>query len=484
MKILSLLLLTVIYCFNLAYSQQAINNAVNKFVNDPSFSHASISFNLIDLNDNSTIASFDKSRTLATASTAKLWSTATALKTIGSNYRPSTRLYYDGIIDSLGVLHGNIWIRGGGDPTLGSKYYSTPETKSDFLLDWVKEIKSLGITKITGGVIGDASEFGYNGAPDGWSWVDLGNYYGAGASGLTVYDNLIEYTFKTSSVGGRTAELLEIKPYIPDLMLHNYVKSSNKKGDNSYIYGAPYSLDRFGTGTLPVNKSRYIVKGSLPDPEFQIAFELENRLRASEIIIEFKAKGVRKDDIPHKPSHYDRRTLILTHKGQKLIDIITLTNHKSINLFAEHMVNLVGFEKSGDGSIENGLRVIDQYWSSKINTKSMHLNDGSGLSRTNAISAEHYTQLLAYMHKDALFFNSLPVSGKSGTLKSLCRGQSADGKIHAKSGTMNRIKSYAGYIYSSTGKKYAFAIIVNNFDGSSSQVKTKMERLFNAISVN
>ena len=484
MKILSLLLLTIIYCFNLAYSQQAINTAVNKFVNDPSFTHASISFNLIDLENNRIIGSYDRSRTLPTASTAKLWSTATALKLLGSDYRPSTRLYYDGSIDSLGVLHGNIWIRGGGDPTLGSKYYSTPETKSNFLLNWVEEIKSLGITKITGGVIGDASEFGYNGAPDGWNWVDLGNYYGSGASGLTLYDNLIEYTFRTTSVGGRTAELLKIEPTIPNFILHNYVKSSNKKGDNSYIYGAPYSLDRFGTGTLPVNKSRFIVKGSLPDPEFQIAFELENQIRASGIVIEINAKGVRKSDIPHKPSHYDRRTLILTHKGQKIIDVITLTNHKSVNLFAEHMVNLVGYKNSGNGSIVSGLKVIDQYWSSKIKTQSMHLNDGSGLSRTNAISAEHYTQLLAFMHKDALFFKSLPISGKSGTLKSLCRGQLADGKIHAKSGSMNRIKSYAGYIYSSTGKKYAFAIIVNNFDGSSSQVKTKMERLFNVIAVN
>ena len=484
MKIVSLFLITLFCSVNLLFAQNIIQTELSKFVNDPSLKHASVSFNLIDLASNKVIAEHNPETVLPTASTAKLFSTATALEILGPNYQPETRIYYSGTIDSNGVLNGNVWIRGGGDPTLGSKYFNSEEGQTDFLKNWVEKIKEYGISTISGSVIADASEFGYEGAPDGWNWVDLGNYYGAGPSGLTVYDNLIRLKFKTSSVANKPSKLISIEPAVPDLIIHNYVRSSKKNGDNSYIYGAPYSLDRFASGTLPINKSEFLVKGSLPDPEYQLAHDLSNELIQSGVLIEGIAKSARKLDLDNDKLRYSDKTLIYSHKGPKLNEIVRLTNHKSINLFAEHMVSLVGYFKTGDGSTKSGLEVIENYWLNKINTSSMHLNDGSGLSRSNAISASNYTDLLAYMEKSAQqesFINSLPTSGESGTLKSVCKGQAGHGHIHAKSGTMTRIKSYAGYIHSTSGKKYAFAIIVNNQDGSTRNLRKKMEVLFNKI---
>ena len=161
-------------------------------------------------------------------------------------------------------------------------------------------------------------------------------------------------------------------------------------------------------------------------------------------------------------------------------------NYKSINLFAEHLVCLIAYEKGLVGSVNNGIEYISNYWESKIDTKGLYLTDGSGLSRSNGISSAHLTDLLQYMHNKSKyskeFYVSLPVAGESGTLRSLCKNEKGHGKIHAKSGTMNRIKSYAGYIESSTGKHFTFAVIVNNFEGSVSSVKKKMEVLFNGLS--
>lgn len=482
MKILSLFLIILFYGLNLTIAQGTIENTVQKFIKDPFHKNASVSFKLVDLSTKKTIYSYDSERTLPTASTTKLFSTATALEFLGPNYRAKTRIYTDGTIDSNGVLNGNIWIRGGGDPSLGSKYFFEEEHQYDFLENWVKELEKVGIKTISGNIIADASEFGYNGAPDGWNWVDMGNYYGAGPSGLTVGDNLIQLHLKTGVKVNQPTTLIKITPFVPELVFQNYVLTSGKRGDNSYIYGAPYSNDRFITGSLPINRTDFIVKGSLPDPEKQVAYLFSEALKKSSIELLGQYKNVRKMHLSQ--NDYKDRLLIFTHRGEKLIDIIQKTNFKSVNLFAEHLICLIAYEKTGDGSSKKGLEIVENYWKNKLGITSIHLTDGSGLSRMNAISATHFTSLLYYMSHSKYkeeFFNSLPVAGESGTLKSICRGQAGQGRVSAKSGTMRRIKSYAGYIHSKSGKKYTFAITINNPQGSMRNVRKKMEMIFNTI---
>ncbi len=482
MKILSLFLLTLFFGVNFTFAQSSIESSVKNFTTDPLHKNASIGFKLVDLSTQKTIYSYDAERTLPTASTAKLFSTATALEILGPDYQAKTRIYIDGKIDSLGVLHGNVWVRGGGDPSLGSKYFHNEDEQYLFFEEWAKILKKANIKRIKGNIIADASEFGYNGAPDGWSWVDMGNYYGAGPSGLTVGDNLVQLHFKTGAKVDQQTVLIKIHPFVPELIYHNYVVTSQKRGDNSYIYGAPYSMDRFITGTLPINNDDFIVKGSLPDPERQVAYLFSSAIEKAGIELIGTYKGMR--NIGRKNKEYDKMRLLFTHKGQQLIDIIKKTNFKSINLFAEHLVCLIGYQKTGEGSTEKGLEIIESYWKNKLGFTSMHLTDGSGLSRMNAISATHFTSLLYYMNTSKyreVFFNSLPVAGESGTLKAVCRGQAGQGRVFAKSGTMRRIKSYAGYIHSKSGKKYAFAITINNPNGSLRNVRKKMEVIFNTI---
>jgi serine-type D-Ala-D-Ala carboxypeptidase/endopeptidase (penicillin-binding protein 4) len=107
------------------------------------------------------------------------------------------------------------------------------------------------------------------------------------------------------------------------------------------------------------------------------------------------------------------------------------------------------------------------------------------LSRTNAISAQNFVDLLIYMHKSKSqeFELTLPIAGESGTLKNLCKGQAGQGRIMAKSGTMSKVKSYAGYVKTKSGKKLAFAIIVNNHANSSSALTAQMESVLNAMAV-
>lgn len=487
MKIVSLL----ICCFFLIeiqitsiFSQTDPENLKNQFVSDPSLGNAGIGICVIDLKSGSKIVQHQAKTALPPASTTKLFATASAFEILGENYQPQTRIYAGKEMNTEGIIKGDLWIRGGGDASLGSKYFNADGKESDFLKKWADTLYKSGLRKIEGDVIGDASEFGYKGAPEGWTWNDMGNYYGAGPAGLSIYDNMLRYYFKINNVSGSTPVLSKTFPVVEGLNFNNYIAASPSKGDNSYIFGAPYSLDRFGTGYLQMNTS-ITVKGSIPDPELQFAEEMRKALVERGIVVSGKSKGARNLELAAAWKRYSTgHTLLYTHTGASVNSIAYWTNLKSVNLFAEQLVCLIGYSKNGDGSTENGLKQMDKYWDPKISTTGLYLKDGSGLSRSNAISAEHFCSLLKYMYTSPnakAFKATLAIAGETGTLSDVCKGQAGHGRIKAKSGTMNRIKSYAGYIDTKSGKELAFAIIVNNYNCSNDALLTKIEKLMNAL---
>lgn len=479
-------LILFLFCINSSLFSQIENlqTAIENLATSSEMKNAMVSFSLYDTKSGEKLYTYNDQYSIAVASTTKLFSTAAALSLLG-NKQLETRFYIDGEIKDS-VLYGNIWIRGGGDPTLGSKYnnYSKNENASSFLYTWCDSIRSKGIKKITGNIIGDASEFGYKGCPDGWSWSDIGNAYGSYPSGLCIYDNVINLRFQTGE-NGQPATLLSVTPSVPNLKFYNYISSSHVQGDNSYIYGAPFQNERIGTGSL--QKSTTITtRGSLPNPEFQVAYELMLKLKETGVQLSDSIVCARELQLNNQLNiyRYDNFKLLFTHKGGNIFDIVYQTNQHSINMFADQLVCLIGYYKNGDGSHDNGVRQLNNFWKKTLYSPGLFLTDGSGLSRSNAINTENLCALLNHMAKSKhynIFYNSLPISGKSGTLSDFCKGQAASGKIHAKSGTMNRIKSYAGYVTTNSGKQLTFAIVLNNYNCSNYQAKVKLEKIMNVL---
>lgn len=469
--------------FHSGFSQDLIQKAIDAFEADYFLSNASISFAVMDCESGQLIASKNPATSLAPASTTKLFATASAYEILGKDYAPKTRIYIEGQITKDSVLNGNLWIRGAGDAALGSRYFNGDGLENQFLLQWADSLRKYGIKQITGAIVADGSEFGYEGVPDGWSWSDMGNYYGSGASGLPIYDNMLRYYFKSSAFNGGGSTFIGTFPEVQKLSFHNYITTGGN-GDNSYIYGAPYSLDRFGIGTLEKNNNRFVVKGSLPDPELQFAIEFAKALKLKGIQVSDSCLGVR-NLTPMAPSmRYASKSLLFAHLGKSVNAIAWWTNMKSVNLFAEELLCWIGYQRTGNGSSESSLTQVTNFWEGRIDTKGLYLKDGSGLSRSNGISATHFCQLLKYMTGSKnfeAFYATLPVAGVSGTLSGVCKNQSGEGRIHAKSGTMTRIKSYAGYVETKNGKRLAFALIINNFNCSSDAVVERMEKVLNVM---
>lgn len=478
--------------FNIVFSQSSLKseeNSVRKALNEillnDGLTAAGVGFYAVDLNTAEVIVDYNSEMVLKPASTQKIITTATALEILGADYKFTTTIQYDGILDtSKNILYGNIYIKGGGDPTLGSTYFEKTKNKK-FLEEWSTAVKALGIDSITGYIIGDASIYSYDIVPPTWSWEDMGNYFGAGACGLSIYDNYYTLHFSTSSTVGGKAEIVKMEPEIPGMTFDNSVKAGNTTDDDSFIFGQPYKYDRYIRGELPLGKTDYKVKGSIPDPSWFAAYEFYNKLVEAGIKIGKMPTTLRILEI-NGENITSKRTDIFKTESPELSDIIFVTNQKSINLFTEHMLNHSGLYLDTDADTKKAAEAVENYWSNKgMSTSGLSINDGSGLSHYNAVSCKQLVFILKYMKNKSRFFddfyNSLPVTGESGTLKKVCDGTVAEGKVHAKSGSIRNVRCYVGYTTSASGREIAFAMMLNNYSCSSSSAKTYLEKLMIAL---
>lgn len=442
-------------------------------VNNGLLQNANISLLVRDLSTNTTVCEYHSKNSVVPASTMKLVTTATALELLGADFRFQTKLEVDGKVTADGVLNGNLYIRGGGDPTLGSEKLGD----TTFLTKWVDVIKSRGIRKINGKVIADAGLFDDEGVNPKWTWEDMGNYYAAGIYGISYLDNTYRLVLRSGSVG-TTPTVLRVVPEIANLKIENRLVSSTISFDSAYFYGAPHSNSRSVTGEIPANRTEFVTKGDIPNPALLLAQHFSDRLIQNDVAVR---------DLPTDiVGSASERTTIYTHDSPPLSEIITETNVRSNNLYAESVFKYLALQNKAVATNAEAVQVVKAFWKLKgLSVDQLFMYDGSGLSPSDAVSAQFFVELLSYMqtrsvNKD-VFFRSLPVAGENGTLKSFLLKTPLQGKVHAKSGTISRVKSYAGYI-DTKGKQLVFALLINNPNGSSKAVTKKMEEFLLQLS--
>lgn len=466
-------------------AQSRLQSAINTFIADPAFKNASVGICVIDVNTGQIVASHQPNLSLIPASSLKVVTTATALATLGSTYRFKTELQHDGTI-SNGVLNGNLYLKGYGDPTFGSDQMEETKDLEGVMQELINCVLSATIRKINGKIVADASYFDSSVTPPTWQWNDLGNYYGAGAYGLNIHENLYYLNFQQNSRLGGKVKVAFTEPIIPNLKIISEVTSAGSRtGDNAYIYGSPYSDLCYVRGTIPAGSGRFKIKGSMPDPAAFTAHYFNQTLNNYGVITDNVTTTQRLLNQTGNEGA-TRRNTIFTHYSPELSTIIKRTNIKSVNLYCEAMVKTIGAVKGNEGSTDKGLEIISEFWEKRgVNTNGMYLDDGSGLSRTNTITTFQLAKIMQLTAKDSGiysdFYNSLPIGGQSGSLKNMFRGTSGAGNIRAKSGTIKRVRSFTGYSTTRSGKQLAFCIIANNFSGSGGAIRRKMEKVMLAM---
>jgi len=464
MKKILLFALVFIYGWT---SEAQMPPALVNFLSKKNLTHASVSFKAIDLSTKKIIGSYNENRSLTPASNMKLVTTATALEVRGSRFRFETPLLYDGFIREA-VLYGNLYIKGTGDPTLGSEF--NPTGKEDFLKEWSDAVRRAGIRKIVGNIIVLDQLFGYEGISPKWLWEDAGNYYAPGIYGIGIFDNMYRVYLQSSSVDSLTA-VLYIEPPVYDLQLTNEVRASDDTTDNAYFFGLPFADEMRLYGTIPAHRSSFAVKGAIPDPGLFLARYFRDYLQKNGITTEGKATTYRLN--PVTPTG---EKLLSTIRSVDLSSIVKTINVRSNNQYAEYLYKLLTVLDSID---------IPEFWRKKgLDSDALFMYDGSGNSPADAVSAEFLIDLLVYMNNQsensAVFYQSLPVVGRDGTVASFLKNTSLNGKARLKSGSISNVQSYSGYV-ENNGKRYAVSLIINNFTGKRNELRKDIEQLFNGL---
>lgn len=462
MKRIALFLCAVIYAVTVCRA-----DAIEDFINQPLLRQANIYVLVKESGSGKILAEHDSEKLAVPASITKLITTATALELLGGDFKFETYIETDGQTDSNGTLHGNLYIRGTGDPTLGSHRLGN----MNFINTWIQQIRKYGITRIEGKVIADMSFFDAEAVNSGWIWEDIGNYYAPGICAISYMDNTLNFQLIGGAVGTQPI-LTKTIPYIPGLVVENHLRTSTTLYDEAYVHGVPFSNTRYLTGNIPANSGLFGLKGDIPNPGLLLAQHLTDRLRDAGIFV--------RDSADYTLKQGGERQRIFVHQSPELRNIIAEINFKSNNHYAEQLFRYLGSLAQVPSSTNSSIAVIESYWRNRIAYQTEFIQrDGSGLSPMNGIPAKVFVNLLDYMLNKSVhaedFKNSLPVAGESGTLMSFLNGTSLHGKVHAKSGTTSRVKSYSGYI-DANGKRYLFCVIVNNGGGKSKTKQHLIER--------
>ncbi|WP_020603760.1 D-alanyl-D-alanine carboxypeptidase/D-alanyl-D-alanine endopeptidase [Spirosoma spitsbergense] len=464
---------------------QRLIRIVEAFQAGPAARFGTVALSVRRVRDGQEFVGYNARLSLPSASTLKLITTATALSVLGSQYTYTTSLEYDGTIKDS-VLTGNLYIRGTGDPSLGSWRFTNFADLSGLLTSWSTAVRAAGIRRIQGMVVGDASLYSDLTTPDTWPFGDLGNYYGASLSALNINENLFRVFFQPGRSMNTPATVLRTDPLLPYLTFNNTVTTdAPRTGDQVNIYGAPFTNQQWLTGKVPLGApaNEFSVKGSLPDPAYFAAYALQNQLIQNNVPIINPAVSIGGGLSTTIPAN-GKRTLLNQYKSPILTNLIQQTNYQSINLYAEALLRTAALALDKTiRTTEASIDILTQFWKKKgVNLDGFRIKDGSGLSAVGALTADNMTGILSAVGREktfSQFYETIPVVGQTGTVRSLARGTAAAGNIRAKSGSIEGVRAYAGYFKADDGEPMSFCVLVNKYTpGQNRAVTSELEKVF------
>jgi D-alanyl-D-alanine carboxypeptidase/D-alanyl-D-alanine-endopeptidase (penicillin-binding protein 4) len=469
MRIKALLITNFILITGIANAQNLqskLQTAFNRLQADSQCKYASVSLTVLDAKTGETIFAGNPNMGMATASTLKTITSITAFNILGKDFQYQTQFGYSGTVTADGTLNGDIIIKGAGDPTLGSWRYSGHK-ENEVLSQMVAALQQAGIKKINGRVIGDDSIFGTQSVPNGWIWMDVGNYYGAGTSGLCWRENQFDIKLKTGTIGSPIG-IIRTVPNTPYLTFKSeLLNAPSGTGDDAYGYLPVNSKMIYLRGTYAEDQTKKSISVAIPDPAYDAAFRLTDTLKRLGIIVSGEPESVLTLNTKGQPIPAIN-TKLTTILSPTLSKIVFWLNQKSINLYAEQLLKTIAWKSGKVPTTDNGVEVEQDFWKARgIDPHSLNVADGSGLSPGDRVT----TLTLATILKSAKtadwfpdFYESLPVYND----------------MKMKSGSIIGVLTYAGY-QNHNGRELCFSIMVNNFNGSNRAVKEKMFKVLDEL---
>jgi D-alanyl-D-alanine carboxypeptidase/D-alanyl-D-alanine-endopeptidase (penicillin-binding protein 4) len=453
--------------FNHAYTQalsRKLAIGVQQLEADSQMQHAIIGLSVFDSKTGRPVYEHNAQVGLAPASTQKLFTSCAAFELLGKDYRYSTEIGYNNV--TANPAKSWFIVKCSGDPSFGSFRFA--ETKPSVIIDHIiAAVRKSKIAPVSNSYHLIDSSFDMNAIPGGWIWEDIGNYYGAGAAQFNWMENQYDIVFKSGSAIGSKVSGFETKPALIANLNVQVTTAEKGTGDNTIVFPAYGSMSSIVEGTIPVNEDAFVISAAIPDPFNVFAGQLANKMVADSMQTSDLYAGhpsfIKSID---SPSNY---MTLYKHSSPPFDSLNYWFLKKSINLYGEAFIKTIAFEKSGFGSTQKGVELLKDFWSQHgIEKPALHICDGSGLSPQNRVTSNALVKVLQYAKTRPWFSSFYYALPEYNGMK-------------MKSGSIGGARAFAGYQQAKDGNEYCFAIIINNYDGSSLAAVRKMYRLLDEL---
>ncbi|HEY8223881.1 MAG TPA: D-alanyl-D-alanine carboxypeptidase/D-alanyl-D-alanine-endopeptidase [Pyrinomonadaceae bacterium] len=478
-----------------------LQNRITEILRRPELSPAMIGIKVVSLDTGRVLFEENSTKLLRPASNMKLYTVATALDRLTPDFRFTTSVYAPTKPDSSGVVRGDLIVFGRGDPSLAARFNNGDYFKG--INDLADKIVAAGVKRVEGDLVGDESYFTGQQYGSGWEWEDLTWYYGAEVSALTVNDNALDLFVKPGPQVGKPA-VITTGPPDPLLTIVNEVTTGAAGSRRQILIHRGLGKDTVQIkGSIPLDDRGYTGGIGISHPAMLLVYLLRSSLAQKGVTIKGRSRTIpapiggpafdpvqltRLSNVPPFSAPIE----IATHQSAPFSLIAAQTLKPSQNLYTELILRTLGnmlppanpsSDSSGDQSSERssqsapielrqtsedrGVEVVKSFLKTVgIRPESLDLNDGSGLSRNDMVTADSTVQLLTYMsrHRYAdVFRDALPIAGVDGTLRNRFKGTVAENNLRAKTGSLSSAASLGGYVTTAAGERLVFTIMVNNY---------------------
>lgn len=386
------------------------------------------------------------------ASNFKLVVGSTILRRLGPDFAFVTKVESDAAPQD-GVIHGNLYLRGGGDAHLSPKD----------LDDAAAALAASGVRSVDGGLITDASHFDSQRYGFGWSWDDMPYYYAPVVSALELDDGIVHATMTPgSSVGAPVT--LNISPQSGAFTIDDLLKTGppGSKDTSNIVrpWNHPDTIEFTGNYPLGAKTSGDMVP-AVPDPPRYAGDVFLRALQAHGITV---AGGVHPGITPANAD------VLWTHDSEKMPELLADFWYPSDNLMGEIFLKELGVAQAGEpGTDANGILAEQQFLRSiGVDPSTVDIADGSGLSHYDHITPADFVKILEAdwnsPYRD-MVLNALPVPGFRGTMLHAYLGTLAVGNAFLKDGVISNVRTLSGYVKTRSHGPITFSWQINSWMG-------------------
>ncbi|WP_445300901.1 D-alanyl-D-alanine carboxypeptidase/D-alanyl-D-alanine endopeptidase [Microcoleus sp. BR0-C5] len=442
---------------------------VDAIANRPEFSRSRWGILIQPLSSTATLYSRDAQKYFIPASNAKLLTTAAALQKLGADFRIKTSVYSG--------ENGSLYVAGRGDPSIAE-----PQLKS-----LAQQLKQRGISQVNQ-LIGDDSYFQGSAVNPNWEWEDAQAGYGAPINSLIFNQNAIDLLLSPQAIGQ------PLKVTFAEAKLANQWQLQNNSvtvaQNESEFIEVGREFDR------PIIRvSGQLKVGAEPESAYvAVVNPANNFLQQFQQVLAAEGIPVKQALVASASRNLNQE--LATVESPPLAELVKETNRESNNLYAEVLLRLLGKvtdkiplpqtltgkmpvpqEDTGEMGLKELKTALTQLG---VSPNSYILADGSGLSRHNLISPEALVQTLRFMANSpaaSIYRQSLPIAGKSGTLKNRFNVTPNRVIMQAKTGTMSGVSALSGYIEVPNYEPLVFSIIVNQSDLSAAKMRSATDEI-------